>query len=76
MQSNMSIDPVLLDSILNSLAKAGLFERAGELYEHLGRTREALTALRKGKAFRKAIDLARRDFPASVIEVGHTFKWR
>lgn len=69
MQSNMSIDPSLLDSILSSLAKAGLYERAGELYEWLGRSKEALTALRRGHAYRKAIDLARREFPSSVIEV-------
>lgn len=52
MQSHMSVDPSLLDSILSSLAKAGLHERAGELYEYLGRSQEALMAFRKGHAYR------------------------
>lgn len=69
MSSNMSHDPALIDSILTSLSKAGLFERAGELYEHLGRGGEALSAYRKGHAYRKAIDLARREFPSEVIAV-------
>jgi hypothetical protein len=38
MTYHISHDPALLDSILSSLAKAGLFERAGELYEYLNRS--------------------------------------
>lgn len=41
----------------------------GELYEHLGRAKDALTAYRRGHAFRRAVDLARREFPASVIDI-------
>mmetsp|Transcript_26109 Transcript_26109/g.57041 ORF Transcript_26109/g.57041 Transcript_26109/m.57041 type:complete len:1764 (+) Transcript_26109:195-5486(+) len=69
MQYHISHDPALLDSILSQLAKAGLFERAGELYEYLGRSQDALMAYRRGHAYRKAIDLARREFPSTVIEV-------
>ncbi|EFJ49307.1 intraflagellar protein IFT172 [Volvox carteri f. nagariensis] len=66
---NLSWDPALLDSILASLAKAGLYERAGELYEHMGRSTEAMQSYRRGHAYRKAIDLARREFPAEVITI-------
>ena len=52
MQSHIQIDVALLESILSSLAKAGLHERAGELYEYLGRSQEALLAFRKGHAYR------------------------
>ncbi|GAX77698.1 hypothetical protein CEUSTIGMA_g5141.t1 [Chlamydomonas eustigma] len=69
MQSHIQIDSALMESILSSLAKAGLFERAGELYEYLGRSQEALMAFRKGHAYRKAIDLSRREYPAEVIKV-------
>ena len=52
MQSGMSIDPSLLDSILSSLSKAGLYERAGDLYLYLGRNQAGFTAFRKGHAYR------------------------
>jgi predicted negative regulator of RcsB-dependent stress response len=42
----------VLDSICASLHKAGLQERAGDLYLHLGRQEEALVAYRKGHAYR------------------------
>uniref|UniRef100_A0A7S3QV19 Intraflagellar transport protein 172 homolog n=1 Tax=Dunaliella tertiolecta TaxID=3047 RepID=A0A7S3QV19_DUNTE len=66
---NQSHDPALLESILAALSKAGLHERAGDVYEHLGRSEDALNAFRKGHAFRRAIDLARREFPSNVIQL-------
>ena len=41
----------------------------GELYEHQGRAKDGLTAYRRGRAYRRAVDLARREFPAAVIDV-------
>jgi hypothetical protein len=52
MSYNQSYDPPLLDSILGALAKASLYERAGELYEFLKRSEEALQAYRRGHAYR------------------------
>ncbi|KAF5830572.1 intraflagellar protein IFT172 [Dunaliella salina] len=66
---NQSHDPALLESILAALSKAGLHERAGDVYEHLGRSEDALNAFRKGHAYRRAIDLARREFPSNVIQL-------
>jgi hypothetical protein len=47
-----SYDPALLDSIAAALNKAGLQERCGDLYQHLGRSLEALQAYRKAHAYR------------------------
>lgn len=47
-----AVEPAVLDSICASLHKAGLQERAGDLYLHLGRQEEALAAYRKGHAYR------------------------
>jgi intraflagellar transport protein 172 len=48
-----NFDPTLVESILAALAKAGLQERQGELYEFLGRHQDALAAFRSGHAYRK-----------------------
>uniref|UniRef100_A0A7S0YIK8 Intraflagellar transport protein n=1 Tax=Polytomella parva TaxID=51329 RepID=A0A7S0YIK8_9CHLO len=61
-----SWDMSLLESILAALAKAELFERAGELYEMLNRFPDALVSYKRGHAYRKAIDLARREDPSQV----------
>ncbi|CAD7702008.1 unnamed protein product [Ostreobium quekettii] len=60
-------DPPLLDSICSALAKAGLHEKAGDLYAHLRRYEEARDAYCRGCAYRKAVELARHEFPAEVI---------
>ena len=71
MQSHMSVDPSLLDSILSSLAKAGLHERAGELYEYLGRSQEALMAFRKGHAYRcECMHKTRRKSDQRAVDKG------
>lgn len=41
----------------------------GELHEHMGRPKDALSAFRRGHAYRRAVDLARREFPANVIDI-------
>jgi hypothetical protein len=47
-----SYDAALLESIAAALTKAGLQERCGDLYQHLGRSLEALQAYRKARAYR------------------------
>lgn len=44
-----------------------MHERAGEFMEQLGRLGDAKDAYRRGNAFRRAVDLARREFPAEVV---------
>ena len=49
---NQSHDNAIIESILAALFKAGLYERAGELFDHLGRVEDALNTYRKGNAYR------------------------
>ena len=44
-------------------------EKAGEFYEHQRRYREALDSYRKGGVFKRAVDLARREFLGGVTRV-------
>jgi intraflagellar transport protein 172 len=61
--------PELIESIAAALAKAGMFERAGEFLERVDQSERALEAYRKGRAFRRAVELARHAFPSKVTEL-------
>lgn len=67
------LDPALISAVSAALAKAGLHERAGELAAHLGRPADALAAFRLGRAYRKAVELARTAAPAQVPHAGVAF---
>eukprot|EP00959_Pyramimonas_sp_CCMP1952_P409339 8578577-Pyramimonas_sp.AAC.1 len=64
-----SFDRGILDTIASSLTKVGMYERAGEFFEALSRNGEARDAYIRGNAFRRAVDLARREFPAEVVRL-------
>ncbi|KAJ1554535.1 hypothetical protein HK405_004770, partial [Cladochytrium tenue] len=57
----------LTERVAAALFKAGLFEKAGNLYEKLGSNDRALDSYRKGKAFRAAVELSRLIFPHEVL---------
>lgn len=59
----------LLDSVATALTRAGMHDRAGEFYERLEELPRALESFVRGNAFRKAVELARRCFPARVVEL-------
>ncbi|KAK9829656.1 hypothetical protein WJX72_007146 [[Myrmecia] bisecta] len=61
------LDQALLDSICNALVQGGQDERAGDLYDLQRRFAEAKAAYQRGNAYRKAVDLARREFPGEVV---------
>ena len=46
-----------------------LFVQAGDLFEKIGDTDRALSAFRKGKTYRRAVELARITFPNEVIRL-------
>jgi intraflagellar transport protein 172 len=46
--------------------KGNQFEKAGDFFESLERLERALDAYAKGRSYRRAVDLARRAFPAQV----------
>ncbi|KAL2912183.1 hypothetical protein HK105_208316 [Polyrhizophydium stewartii] len=68
-QNNLTSNFELTERIASSLFKAGLYEKAGELYEKLGSNERALDAYRKGKAFRAAVELCRIVYPGEVIKL-------
>lgn len=51
----------LLERIAASLAQAGMYERAGEFYEEMQMLQKALDCYIKGNAFKKAVELARKE---------------
>lgn len=51
----------LLEKIAASLAQAGMYEKAGELYEEMQMLQKALDCYCKGNAFKKAVELARKE---------------
>eukprot|EP01137_Pigoraptor_chileana_P037243 Opistho-2@34026 len=59
----------LLERIAGALLKAGLYERAGELFEKLRMNPRALECYRKGHAYRRAVDLSRAAFPTEVVKL-------
>jgi hypothetical protein len=68
-----SYDAALLEAIAAALAKAGLQERCGDLYQHLGRSQEALQAYRKARAYRcGAENVATRALLHHLASLGHT----
>eukprot|EP00051_Salpingoeca_urceolata_P019102 m.274557 g.274557 ORF g.274557 m.274557 type:complete len:1824 (+) comp19348_c0_seq8:278-5749(+) len=63
----LSQSPDTVERVTSALLKAGLYDRAGELYEKVRMNQRALDAYKKGKAYRKAIDLCRAAFPNEVV---------
>jgi len=67
--NELSMDSVLLERIAMALMKGGFHERAGDLFEKIGDNDRALSAFRKGKTYRRAVELARITFPNEVIRL-------
>ncbi|KAJ3290304.1 hypothetical protein HK104_006864 [Borealophlyctis nickersoniae] len=68
-QSNLTTNLELTERVAEALHKAGLYEKAGELYEKLGSNERALNAYKKGKAFRAAVELSRAVYPQEVVKL-------
>ena len=63
----LSSQPDLLQQIASSLVKAGLYEKAGDLYERARSYQQAMEAYREGAVFRRAVELARVAYPVEVV---------
>ncbi|KAK3091661.1 hypothetical protein FSP39_021624, partial [Pinctada imbricata] len=59
----------LIGRIASSLIKGELYERAGDMYEKIKDTQRAMECFKKGKAFRRAVELARYAFPSEVTQL-------
>ena len=71
MQPPSWADPHLLETIVIALTRAEMHEKAGNFFAEMGRLEEAMDAYRQGKAFRRAVELARRAFPREVVTLEH-----
>jgi len=59
----------LLETVAGALADSDLYDKAGEFYEEMGQLQRAMDSYVKGHAYRKAVELARRSFPAQVVSL-------
>lgn len=67
---NNIMQPVqLLESVANALSRAGMHDVAGEFFERLNESQKALDSYVRGRAYRKAVELARRSFPSLVVDL-------
>jgi len=64
--SGTPVEGGLIDTVSNALARAGMNEKAGDFYESLGKPVQALESYKQGKAFSRAVELSRREFPSEV----------
>ncbi|XP_066969064.1 intraflagellar transport protein 172 homolog [Macrobrachium rosenbergii] len=62
-------DPELISRIATALLKAELYEQAGNLYENVGQPQKALDSYRKGRAYGRAVELARHAYPSDVVHL-------
>lgn len=59
----------LIGRIAAALIKGELYERAGDMYEKIRDTQQAMSCFKKGKAYRRAVEMARYAFPTEVVKL-------
>ncbi|KAK3595246.1 hypothetical protein CHS0354_010853 [Potamilus streckersoni] len=59
----------LISRIASALIKGDLYERAGDMYEKIRDHNQAMQCFKKGKAYRRAVELARYAFPQDVVKL-------
>ena len=63
-------DPAVVGRVVAALEKGDFHEQAGEMHERVGgQDEKALASFRKAGAFARAVELARRAFPAEVVRL-------
>ena len=66
---NTSFPQDVLEKIASALSTSGMNEKAGEFYEQMEMFQPALNCYVKGNAFKKALDLAKRQDPKLVTKL-------
>ncbi|BBM98035.1 intraflagellar transport protein 172 [Marchantia polymorpha subsp. ruderalis] len=66
---NLPFQSEVIESIAAALLQGGMFEKAGDFLEKRGKDERAKEAYRRGHAYRRAIELARRAFPSEVVSL-------
>jgi intraflagellar transport protein 172 len=67
--NNKDFHTEVLHRVANALSQSKMHDKAGELFERMSLHDRALEAYMKGRAFRNAVELARREFPAQVVKL-------
>ncbi|PIO75437.1 tetratricopeptide repeat protein [Teladorsagia circumcincta] len=67
--SSLSNDHQLMASIASQLMQSHIYDKAGELYEHMRDFEKALECYTNGQTFNKAIQLARFAAPEKVVSL-------
>jgi intraflagellar transport protein 172 len=60
-------DMELIQRIAGGLLKGEFYEKAGDLYERVNDEQKAMECYRRGKAFGRAVELARLAFPSGTV---------
>lgn len=66
---NVGVPQDQLEKIAAQLIHSGMFEKAGDFFEKMNILDRAMDSYVRGHAYRKAVDLARRAFPAHVVKL-------
>jgi intraflagellar transport protein 172 len=66
---NVGVPQDQLEKISAQLIASGMHEKAGDFFEKMNILDRALDSYQRGHAFRKAVELARRAFPALVVNL-------
>ncbi|OWF38575.1 intraflagellar transport protein 172 homolog [Mizuhopecten yessoensis] len=59
----------LISRIASELIKGELFERAGDMYEKIHDQQRAMDCFKKGRAYHRAVKLARSSYPSEVVKL-------
>ncbi|XP_030838935.1 intraflagellar transport protein 172 homolog isoform X2 [Strongylocentrotus purpuratus] len=59
----------LVQRIATTLIKGEFYERAGDLFEKTRDEQRALECYRRGRSYRRAVELARQAFPSDVVKL-------
>jgi intraflagellar transport protein 172 len=64
---NVKPEQQLLEAVASALFKSEVFESAGDFFEKLKMDERAIDAYKRGHVYRRAVELARRAFPTTVV---------
>ncbi|KAF5402479.1 Intraflagellar transport protein [Paragonimus heterotremus] len=68
-EPQLAADRSLMERIIQALVQCELYEKAGEMYQHLNQLENAMRCYKQGHAYQKAVELARSSFPSEVVKL-------
>merc|ERR1719487_2262857 len=68
-RNNANYSQELLQKVVAALQASGMHDKAGELYERMGQVQPAMEAYRRGHAYCQAVELAKQQQPALVVQL-------